>query len=713
MTINLSLLETAATRWDEAAKKFEAVQKIYDSQVKSVGLDGSWNGQAQLVAGPNMKVTDAQFTAAPKEARAIASILRDAHSQFVDLRGKVKSAVADAVKAGMKVSDTGIASYDFSKVSAAEANAVRYQARVQEAESSWTRLIQAAVKAVDDADRGVKLALKAAVEDPSPVDGAANGFNGKAEGDIEKVEGKEAEELATKLNSDGKLSDKEMAEFQRLFRDNEHNKAFSQTFLDGLGPKATIQLNNKFNSLAKDGDKKDFGALQEGVATSLATATRSPSDPFYKKWQEGLRKVGAENFGRPGESLYGYQSFVNLMTHGNNYGKKFLTDVGNDIIALEKKDGTSKWQKGAGHSLESTDPLDDLLGIMGKQPDVAKAFLDPGANGENDHLQYLLRDRTWPSVVMQTPDGDIYYEDDPDSRLGLGPALEAAATGNVPGTDYKLGYHTDAEARVMHDTIKFLDEGRHGDDLHPNLRASMAGMLVDYTPETHEILTRTGMYADKDGVWNDGTGDPKDAHMSVPRESLTRIMRGVSEDGKAFGEMYDAERFYAAGTLSKTEFDNPNERASAIEGASSAFGFYDGISSDIARDKKDDAVSWANHAQTAEFVVTGGVQAGASAGASLAGKGPATGFVTDVVYRILFAGTYDWKEDQVAQAAQAASAETEYHFTTGQKQVNHLVAGWAKENGHGPETGLSRHLIGSGQERYDSARSEALIYLDG
>ncbi|MGO4750492.1 hypothetical protein AB4212_18025, partial [Streptomyces sp. 2MCAF27] len=177
MTIDLSLLESAATKWDEAARKFEAVQKIYDSKVKSVGLDGTWNGVSHLVARPNMQVTDEQFTAAPKEARAVASILRDAHSQFVELRGKVKSAVADAAKAGMKVSETGVASYDFSKVSASEANAARYQAKVQEAELSWTRLIQEAVKAVDDADRGVKLALKAAVADPDLVDGAVNGFN--------------------------------------------------------------------------------------------------------------------------------------------------------------------------------------------------------------------------------------------------------------------------------------------------------------------------------------------------------------------------------------------------------------------------------------------------------------------------------------------------------------------------------------------------------
>ncbi|MER7795286.1 DUF6571 family protein [Streptomyces sp. NPDC097640] len=712
MTIDLSLLETAATKWDEAAKKFEAVQKIYDSKVKSVSTDGSWSGQAYFVARPNMQVTHDQFTAAPKEARAIASILRDAHSQFVELRGKVKSAVADAEKAGMKVSDAGIASYDYSKASATAANAARHDPDLRNVEQSWTRHIEAAVRAVDDADQGVKLALKAAVEDPNPIDGAVNGFNNKAEGDIEKVEGKEAEELATRINSGDKLSDKEMAEFKRLFRDNEYNKAFSQTFLDGIGPKGVIDLNLKFNDRAKGDAEKDFRALQEGVATSLATATKSPSDPFYNKWREGLRKAGARDFDGGTVPLFGYQSFVELMTHGKNYGKQFLTDVGNDIIALEKSDkyGTGRWAmwQGAGlapHKGIATDPLDSLLGIMSQQPNVATSFLDPGADGKNDHLKYLLKDRDWPTTA--TPSSiSVHTSDLPFNRVGFGAALEAAATGDVPGADHVLGYHTEAESRVMHDTITILDDGRKGTHIPDNLRTNLGRMLVDYTPETHEILTGTGPYMDKDGVWHDGTGG-KDSHMSVPKESLTRIMRGVADDGKAFGEMFEAERFYAAGTLSQTDFANPNERAAAIEGASHAFGFYDGISSDIARDKKNDAVSFANHAQTAEFVITGGMQAAASAL-----KGQPIGFISDAVYRILYAGAYDWKEDQIAQANAAAAQETEYHFTTGQKQVNHLVSGWAQANGHGVDTGLSRHLVGSGQERYDSARTEALIYLD-
>ncbi|WP_238545487.1 MULTISPECIES: DUF6571 family protein [Streptomyces] len=707
MTADLSYLETAAGQWKEAAKQFSEAQKVYRRDVQSVGTDGSWHGQANFVAKDTMDVTDGQFTAAQKEAKAVASLLTDAHHQFVELRGKVKSAVADAVKAGMKVSDAGIASYDFSKASETEANAARHDPDLHRIEQSWTEHIAAAVKAVDDADQGVKLALKAAVQDPNPIDGVVNGFNGEAEGDIEKVEAKEAQELATKLNSGDKLSGKEMAEFQRLFRDNEHDKAFSQTFLAGMGPKGVIELNNKFHSLGKGDDKKDFTALQEGVATSIATATKSPSDPFYKKWREGLRKVGDENFDKKLNPLTGYQSFADLMTHGKNYGKQFLTDVADDIIAVEQKDdfGTGRWkQLNAGHRDYTGDPLDTLLGIMGKQPDVATSYLDPGADGGNERLKYLLQDRDWPVWETATGYGSA-SQDDPANRLGLGAALEAAATGNVPGTEHPLGGHTEAEARVMHDTIKLLNKDWKGDEMPSNLRSSLGHMLMDYTADTHEILSRTNenykVNADGDGVWkDDGT-----VRMAVSPEELSRIMRGVSEDPAAYAGMYTAERQYAAQTLAGTDFKHPNDRTAAINAASSAFGFYDGVSSDIAFDKRDKAVQWASDVRTAAFTIP------AVAFNFVPSSPAAVPVLGNVVQSILYVGMYEWGKDQVAQASHSAMLDNMKTFDVGQRQVDALVVGWSKEHGEDADSGLTRTLVGSGQERHDSARREALQAL--
>ncbi|MEU1784346.1 hypothetical protein ABZ553_00110 [Streptomyces sparsogenes] len=733
MTIDLSLLETAATKWDEAAKKFEAVQKVYDSQVKSVGLDGTWNGQALLVARPDMQKTGEQFGAAPKEARAIASLLRDAHTQFVELRGKVKSAVADAVKAGMKVSEDGRASYDFSKVSQEKAFSLKHDPDLHATELSWTEHIAAAVKAVDDADQGVKLALKAAAQDPDILDGVVNGFNGKAEGDIEKVEAQEAQDLSTKLNSGEKLSAKEMAEYQRLFRDNQHDKTFSQTFLAGMGPKGTIELANRYFDLAKGDDKDNFRDLEKGLATTLATATQSPSDPFYKKWRDGLKKAGVEKYDLDavddkisvglghGQGARGYQSLVTLMKQGRGYSRQFLSDVTDDMIAAERKD-KNIWDlygefSGKNDGWFANDPVDGALDIMSRDPKIATSYLDPTSDGGNDRLKYLLRERDWDvrNTVNSTGKVEIPGNDAPDAdvRSGFGRALEVAATGNEPGTDHVLGYHTDAEARVMRETIKVLDDGRNGSHIPDQLRQPLAHMLVDYTPDVHETLKGRGVYMDRDGVWND-TGDPKGAHMAVGKDSLARILRGVAEDGDAFRQVYDAEKFYAAGTLSTTDFQKPDDRAAVIEEASHVFGVYDGVGADIVSDKKDDRVSWANHFQTGEFVATGGMQAGVSAAASLAGKSSVYGFSADVVYRILYGGFYGWKEDEIAAANAEAAKITEGQFIVGQHNVNHMVAGWAKENGYGLETGLSRHLVGSGQEEYDRGRREALdIYLKG
>lgn len=490
MTTDLSLLTTAAAKWEAAAKDFETVQGTYDSQVRNVAVDGSWTGTAATTFRETTKTqTYNQYTAAAAEARAVASLLRDAHGQFTELRKKLENEVKRAEEAGMKVSENGSATFDFAKADKALADAARHDPDLHTTEATWSARIATAVQAVDDADQGVKLALQAAVQDTDLFDGFANGFNAKAEGDIEKVEAKKAAELALELDSKGHLDEKKLAELERLFRDNSGNKEFSRTLLDNVGADGAIKLSNKLDGLTSSdkSHKQDYLALQGGLATSVSTATADAKTPFYEKWREELRKAGEKNFGSKTNPLYGYQSFVSLMGHHDQYGKAFLNDLGNDIIATEKQhDGI--WNRIAGgHKGIGNDPLDGLLGIMGKQPDAATAFFDPGADGKNEHLKYLLKDRHWPKWTTVGPAG-IHDLDDPASRMGFGSALEAAATGKVPGTHHALGGHSEAEARVMHDTIRVLNSDWKGDKLPQNLRSPLGHMLTDYTSDTHEIL---------------------------------------------------------------------------------------------------------------------------------------------------------------------------------------------------------------------------------
>ncbi|MBW5485805.1 hypothetical protein [Streptomyces bambusae] len=178
MTTDFATLGTAATAWDAMAGKFETLETTYEKKVQSTTTSGAWLGQAQQVAAPNFAVTRNEYNSAQIQARAVAALLREAQTLFTELRGKVKAAVAEAVAAGMKVSEGGIASFDFSKADRATASAARHDPDLPEVERSWTRRIQQTVDAFDEADRGVKLALVDAVTDSDFRDGTFGGFNG-------------------------------------------------------------------------------------------------------------------------------------------------------------------------------------------------------------------------------------------------------------------------------------------------------------------------------------------------------------------------------------------------------------------------------------------------------------------------------------------------------------------------------------------------------
>ncbi|MEU1825318.1 hypothetical protein ABZ502_23170 [Streptomyces abikoensis] len=676
MTTDLALLTTAAEQWEAAAKKFESVQKDYESQVKAIASDGTWTGQANLAGKTTMQLTHEQYTAAAKEARAIASLLRDAHGQFTDLRGKLKSAVADAEKAGMKVSEGGIASFDFAKADAATANAARHDPDLHTAEASWTKHIDNVVRAFDDADQGVKLALQAAVQDGTPdlLDGTPHGFNAQTEGDIEKVEAKEAYELATKLTSKGHLDAKDMAEMQRLFRDNGHDKAFSQTFLNSVGPDGTIQLTNKLTGLAYSDDKSHkqaYDAIQAGLAGTVSTATADTNSSFYDKWHEKLRQAGGKNFGSKTDPLYGYQSFVNLMGYNDHYGNQFLNDLGNDIIATEKKQPSiwTQWRRHPG--LDQSDPLDHLLGVMSKNPDAATSFLDPGDSGKNDHLKYLLKDREWPKIATAGP-GALLTMDEPTSKLGLGQAIEAAATGHAPLPDGALpnaeARHNQAQARVMHDTVELVDPGSSS-AAPANLRRPLANALAEYSTDTHEILSAKTDYQDETGVWSD---DGK-IKMSVGRDKLLRAMRGLAEDPLAYATLHHAESRHISHELGGLTADTKlHEESNVLDKAGAVLGSYGAIREDVINDERSSAYTSADWKAKVAYHILGGAVTPMTIGPQ---KIP----IGDALQRGVDTWAWAWSNDMKSHADTEANAKIADHYMDADRQMRLMIKGWAAD----------------------------------
>ncbi|OIJ67521.1 hypothetical protein WN71_013130 [Streptomyces mangrovisoli] len=503
MTADLAALTTAAERWDGMAGEFARQEKAYRRDVHGVVMGPAWQGLSADAAHARFEITLKEFGYAQTEAKAVASLLRDAHAQFTELRGRVVAARSEARAAGMLVSERGRVTLGLLEAEQAERATVHGDADHSKALRHWQDRIDKAVRDVADADAGVRLALKAVVADSDVIAGG-RGFNGRAVGDIERYEAGRARDLLRGLADEDRLSVNQLHELERLFRDNDLDTGFSRTVLDGLGPAGTITLTNTLDDLmhgpaagagAAAGRAGDYASLERGLADALATATKDTRSPWYRKWRAGMRRAGVRRFatqaqGARLDQAVGYQSLVTLLRKGHGYAPRVLTDLTDDMIAAERRE-PGIWRlkeawAGRDGGWFANDPVDGMLGVMSHHPETAAHYLSTG-----DHMKYLVRDRDW-NVVLHAHDGvkaDLYTAGpDRDDRAGLGAALQAAATGIDPSS--RAGHyvaHTPANGAVLRSAVEHL--AATGDDFPPSLRRPMANILVNHGATVHAAMS--------------------------------------------------------------------------------------------------------------------------------------------------------------------------------------------------------------------------------
>ncbi|WP_405686492.1 hypothetical protein [Streptomyces sp. NBC_00057] len=732
MTTDLSALTTAAEKWDAMAAEFEKVESAYKKDVHGISLGQSWSGLSADAANKRFTVTLKEYRSAQTEAKAVASLIRDAHTQFVDLRAKVKAAVAEAVKAGMAVSDQGQARFDYSKVTEQERFTAHHDPGLRDTEQSWTDHIASAVRAVSDADDGFTLALKAAMQDSDPLDGTMDGFNSRATGDIEKYEADAVAETAMKLNSGEKVSDKELAGLERALRDNSGNKEFSQPFLKALGADGSIRLSNKLFEMAYDGDKNNRTQLlqtQRELGNTVASATQKPRNDqdraFYEEFTKDLKENGTKNFGSASNPVTGYSTFVSMMnTADDKFDPDFLYGLGDDLIAAEKKDHELFVQRGAGHDGIRADAIDTLLGVMSRDPETATTFLDPGQDPEkgNHRLEYLTstgdKSRDWPKLLLT--DYPRVEVDDPYSHAGLGAALEAATTGHPPlaegESNGRPGPHTPGQARVMQGTIEYLDSGAAGDSVPKNMHQNLANALADYAADNHNILAendggRYGSPEGLDGIWQDGSGDEAEAGITVDKGSLMRIMRGVTEEADTADLLYTTQRNYAMEQLANAPAQGGEGQLRWINPASDlgqVMGAMNSIGSDVILDQRDGKIAEVNDQARYAYHAIGA---------------PITGLpvLGDTAQRLVDAATYEWSKD-VADAANSAAVEKNSdHYSAGVNGTYSLIDAWAKDRGvdvndhknekNDPNWDAWQAMRDEAKQSYSGSRGDAAVYL--
>ncbi|MFJ6696519.1 hypothetical protein ACIQM4_10650 [Streptomyces sp. NPDC091272] len=187
LTTDYGKLTAAADKWKSMADEFAKVEKRYRDSVQKIAVGETWQGRSADAAALNFSATRYEYQAAQTQAKATATLLRNAHAQFVELKERLETGRADAVAAGMKVSEQGNVAFDLERATESERNALRhdpeYAKSVRASEQSWAEYLKSCVKAVDEADKNLQKDLEAVVKDTGggANDGTTGGFNGNAD----------------------------------------------------------------------------------------------------------------------------------------------------------------------------------------------------------------------------------------------------------------------------------------------------------------------------------------------------------------------------------------------------------------------------------------------------------------------------------------------------------------------------------------------------
>ncbi|MFH9419166.1 hypothetical protein [Streptomyces sp. NPDC017529] len=725
--VPVSSLSWAADQWDILIRKLTTMDEACTNEVVTPFTKAGWISfdGTSAIAQARVAAVDQEFSYALQEAKGIRGVLHDAYTELKKHQDDLhRLAEEDAKREGLYVSAKGeiTARQDLSKDPGAQ-----HDPDFQEAVAAQNRKIEALKARIEkvltdaaETDRAAAIALRHNV-------GKEDGdFNGKAVTSIDADEAARATDLLGKLDQGGKLSQHDLNELERVMDHNQHDPEFNRMLLNRLGPKKTLQLADELDRIHGDEDvyqvhRKQYATIERSLANGIGAAHQDQD--FSERWRKGLRALGTEQIGDAADNRHtlGYQALTGLLKHGDGsgYPAHMTTGLTGDIIAAERKH-PGIWdehdQVNVGADVEAVavkDPVDDMLGVMSKDPDTATRYLDPKHDGDKNRLEYLLDKRDWPNLeVMETTGrGDVLDTkqiDASNSRTGLGNVLEAATTGAQPGHEQtRYGGHTEGQARIMHDTIERLDSGNGGDKIPHNMQQPLARALSDYTEDTHNIIA--GGHEKYYGTTAEGRPDAwhkegeSKYHIGVPESSVLRVLRGVSDDPKNYAQIYEAERFYAAEQMGKSPAQPGGAHAdweTPARDAGNVLGAYNAIGSDVILDDRDGRKQWAD--DTAKYVYHG-------AGIPLT----AIPVVGDTAQRLLDQTTYDWSKDVKAAADAKAANDGAEKNAAGVDGTYDLIDRWAAVRGQDSESNAIRQVKQESEQSYATSRASALGVLRG
>lgn len=358
---DLGTLQDASKAWKKMGDRYGTLHSHYSDHVKAAVDADTWRGYSVLKFKDQAQLTLEEYADARDEARAVSGQLDEAYTLLKACKDFVIEERDAALEFGMDVDGRGKCTINLAKMDDDKAEGYRRNPLArEETEQAWNKRIADAVKATREADENIHRAL---VAEPKDGSGVPNGFNGSLQADVGAANADRADELYEKVKDGDKLNAGERDELTSIVAANKKDPEFSRTLLNGLGgPEGVIKAHNKLDDLAyydAKGDKKDYLALDRGLATSLATATSKDSDgrtarpgaarAFAAQWRDEMKTAGLKKYDLDlasdeagGQKVRGYQSMVSLMQRSDTkFEGDFLKGFADDIRAAEdpKKGG--------------------------------------------------------------------------------------------------------------------------------------------------------------------------------------------------------------------------------------------------------------------------------------------------------------------------------------------------------------------------------------
>ncbi|PCG85571.1 hypothetical protein CIB93_13555 [Streptomyces sp. WZ.A104] len=736
LTARLTPLATAVTQWTEMIGKLESPLQTDAKAMKSKADKSSWAGENATVTKEFVTKTANEFSDAVTEAESVRDLLKDAHALFKSAQDDLKYAYENPPP-GIVIYPNGVLSH---RVHPDRRSKDSTEPLATEAQfEALRRKLEGILKRANEADELCAWGLRALIRNhandfgSTDLNGLADAKRMRAEEKQQAENGREAAKLYARWEH---LDDDERERLLTIAEEGKDSTAFAEQLMTNLSyrsrdqQEAVLLLASSLESGGRDGQVSSTDArLYKALSGSLATATGPDSSigspgGVTSVWTDKLITTARDGNGlvrqHPGVIVGGAATLKDLTdlmaadagddaVYDPNkdpkeksspwkkdeddpvYSEAFLTEVGDTIREWETDnddayDGPLRHWQGT-----QEDPMKGLLNAMSRNASASTHYFDPNTT---DNLKYFLEDRKWPGgeVESKMPDEKQYTS----ARAELGLALEAAATGRVPGSELHLApaHHNAAETAIFERVMGEYTEALRKDQsaIPVTMRLPMADMIADYGSDVHQIL----------GKEMDGPTDFN--QLEIDRGDLTRIIRATVEDPNAYKMIHGSQTVVIGegleGFPAESFRKEDQELRAWVQQSANVLGHLDGVRDDVIADLGQAEKDANAYEKMLNYHIVGGLLTPIP-------------FAGDAIQRSVDWGLSDDLNEENAKVDAETRKNRIGHYEDGEEQLKGMLRGVATKRGLTKEEldaspgEFENHLQAKAKEWYLTGLAEA------